>query len=685
MAEQTTETKPVNQRKTSSRSGSSGLSVVDRYRIQPGKRLPEFDAGLAKAYVAEDSIDTDNQVYCLITPVTNMIRIDITSNLMEIQSNGVLGFLDWDYLIWPETKSLCYALVVECPKGRALLDPTKPKAAGMNEETIKRVVVRSLLPALKGLQEAGVTHRNIRPNNIFYDDVREKAVVLGECISNPPALAQPGLYETIESMMALPEGRGDGTFADDMYALGVSILVLYLGKNPLKDLDDVAILQKKLTNGTYNTLIGNYRFPESMDDLFRGLLTDNRRDRWQLRDLEKWLVGTYAPPKQPRIQSLTGRPFTFANKDYNNLRALAWAFNRSHQSSGEVIGSSSFKQWYERAVRDKHFIETMDTLRENYARPGQDIIFKEDQVAQICIRMDSDAPLQFRGVGVMPSGVVSAMLANLDNFEQRQALAEMIQKRLMTDWVNANPELAPDLLRRMPKLMSLGQFFERKRIGYGLERALYEMNANIPCLSPLLKGMNTIGLDNTLQSLETVAANVDRSTFPIDAHLAAYFATHCSFVNDRLLYDISPTSPDFMRDLGALKIINYVQRYVQTGPLPNLTLWLGSKMEGVIDSYHNVKRRKRLKKDLKIAMKTNQLKDLLKVVDNETERRLDEQQFTAAKNYYNALAREMERLQNNKTRRTELAQMMGGQIAANVSVVVATLILAMYFFFNFMR
>ena len=130
------------------------------------------------------------------------------------------------------------------PPGPSLGEPQRP----WPEAELLDCVLRPAAHVLEQLQERGMTHRGIRLDNVF-QSAPGQPVVLGTAWAAPPAMAQPALFEPPYSAMCLPAGRGDGSIADDVYALGVLLLCLALGRAPLAQLDDAAILRRKLEVG----------------------------------------------------------------------------------------------------------------------------------------------------------------------------------------------------------------------------------------------------------------------------------------------------------------------------------------------------------------------------------------------------------------------------------------------------
>ena len=94
------------------------------------------------------------------------------------------------------------------------------------------------------MHRAGLTHRAIRSDNLFFRDAADGPATLDECLSAPPGRNQPDAFEPIESAMAWPHGRGDGTLASDMFALGVTVVTLLSGRWPEQRNPPVRLLRR---------------------------------------------------------------------------------------------------------------------------------------------------------------------------------------------------------------------------------------------------------------------------------------------------------------------------------------------------------------------------------------------------------------------------------------------------------
>lgn len=119
----------------------------------------------------------------------------------------------------------------------------------------------SLLSAVEVLRSYGITHRAIRADNVYYRDENREHIVLGDCIASFPAYHQPAAAETIESLMAQKDGRGNGSDKNDIYAVGALMLQFYLGHGLLEELTETEMLRLKLKKAAIKPCLMRIKLP----------------------------------------------------------------------------------------------------------------------------------------------------------------------------------------------------------------------------------------------------------------------------------------------------------------------------------------------------------------------------------------------------------------------------------------
>ena len=200
----------------------------------------------------------------------------------------------------------------------------------------------------------------VRPDNMFRAGPGA-SVVLGAAWSAPPALYQPTLFEPPYSAMCLPAGRGNGTTADDIYALGVVLIVLALGRLPLEGMDATAILRRKLALGSYTALVGDERLPPVVGDLVRGMLAEDPEHRPPPVLL--------ADPGTARARRVAARPMRRAQRSIDlasgpawDVRTLAHAIAIDPDEGGRLLRGGTVDRWLRRSLGDSALAVRVDEI-----------------------------------------------------------------------------------------------------------------------------------------------------------------------------------------------------------------------------------------------------------------------------------------------------------------------------------
>ena len=243
-----------------------------------------------------------------------------------------------------------FYVVMPVPPGPALLAPGVGAFPPWPEADILHQVLRPAALALDGLRARGITHRAIRPENLFRAAAGEP-VVLGGAWAAPPALFQGAIFEPPYAAMCTRAGCGNGSPADDVYALGVTMLVLALGHAPMAGLPGAAVIQAKLERGSFAALVGDERLPPVIQDIVRGMLAEDPEHRPTpalLADIEV-ARGRRVAARPPRRAQ---KALEIAGHAAWTARTLAFALAREPAAGVPALRNGMVDRWIRRNLGD---------------------------------------------------------------------------------------------------------------------------------------------------------------------------------------------------------------------------------------------------------------------------------------------------------------------------------------------
>jgi hypothetical protein len=540
----------------------------------------------------------------------------------------------------------------------------------MGEDAFNRHFLHPLVGVMVEFMRTGIVHGAIRPTNLFWRFGSTSPPQLGECLSAPAGMGQPVLFETIERGMTMPLGRGPGTHADDCYAFGVMVALFILGANPLKGFDDHAIVQAKMEQGTFNTLIGHHRLSPSNIELLRGLLSDDAHQRWTAADIEQWLGGRRLTPKSSDAGRRANRHFEFAGKEYWYVRTLAKAFAEHVPEAARVIENGMLDKWMRRSLGDEDLAGDVADAVASAKENGKSSNVEDQTVARTCCALDPEAPIRYRGIAVMPGGIAGMMAHAVATGGNVGVLADIISSQLVSFWVEMHKQTKAELVPLAQQFERLATTVEKSSYGSGIERALYELNLTLPCLSPILRAQCVTTPRAMLPALERVAASSARPSEPMDRHIAAFLV-----VRDRRSEALlgSMNSPEASPRRGIAMLSLYGEMQNRHGPesLPHFAQWLLPLLEPAIRRYFGKISRENIQRQVKEAAKRGDLGALARLVDNPQRLQHDEQEFVAARLLYLNILKEINMLEGRMASRDAVVQNIGKPLAATISGMIA--------------
>ncbi len=671
MADLANATEPALPDRAAPAGASSGL-IAQEYAVEPNRPLHGAGGGLA-AFMARHHTAAQSELMAVqVRPgwppragaLAHLAAATIPALLVPLAHGpGPAG-----------NGGEAYYVICRPPPGPSLATPGR----SWSEQELIDLVLRPVAAALEGLRAKGMTHRAIRPDNLFSAGPGEPAV-LGCAWASPPGCLQPAVFEPPYSGMCLPAGRGEGTIADDVYALGVTLLTLALGRLPLAELDDATMIRRKLDVGSFAALSGDARVPPMLSDLLRGMLAED--------PVHRTPPSMLLDPAAARQRRLAARPARRATRPLQVLavpvwdaRGLAYAMAVQPEEGARLLRNGAVDDWLRRYLGDPILSARVEeAMRLRGQDNGEDESRADAMLAMRSVAaLDPLAPICWRGLAVALDGVGPAIAAAVTSGPQpdRARLQEMLEVEAIGTWLTGAEGRADGMALRQQARMWRSWLRPRSLDG-GMARVAYALNPLLPCASPLFAGRCVARLSDVLGALESISARADaRRLSPLDAHLAAFLVARQDLAGgSALLADntVSSASPPLAVQIAALAAL---QR-LDPRPLPGLATWLAEQAEPTLQDWHSRSRRESMGRQLQTCAANGQLGRLLALLDDPEARRTDAMGLRAATEAVARIDVELHHLQDGGGERAEVARRLGHETAAAAGLIALTMTLGL--------
>jgi len=648
--------------------GGAAAIVAGRYEIAPDVTAPQFATPTQQAYRAIDTVRPADPHFALICAPDLPPRQDLIEPLAAMHVDELMTPRGWDVIHWPLLGRRCTVLVFPEPGGTRLVDPFVGTAAPMSEDELLNAVLPSAVTGLKALAGLGITHRAIRPTNL-YRRAGERRIVLGECLSMPPAAAQSVIYEPIESALAQPLGRGAGSISDDLYALGATLVFLMMGHDPGEGMSDEEILVEKINRGSFAALLTGARPPTRMLELIRGLLADDPRERWTLPDLDSWIEHRRLNAKQIVPAKRAARPLDLGGQPHMTARSVARAMISDPAEAAKSIRSGDFDAWLQRSLADpERSAAVAQALAE--AANSDPSTPEARVVARVAMALDPRAPLRYGGFAIAVDGIGPALLEAYRGAAGAATIAEALMARLPHFWLGVQSGFRPDHSPLLKRFDRLRQLLDDRRPGFGIERLLYELNPGLHCLSPPIEADHAVEPSQLLPALERACAAGRVGDNPIDRHVAAFIAARCRAAIQERHDDLASTNPP-QRSLATLQVLAKLQT-LYGPPAPAA---LAERMRGalplLVERYRSSSRRARMRAAIANLGGNTNLARMLALVASPGELKRDEDEFQDARAQGAAIRHSLLALRARVATRPSEAAELGGRLAVAASILLA--------------
>lgn len=584
--------------------------IAGQYAVDLARPMPGWGAGL-DAFPATDVKSGRADHMALLVRRDAPLRAQAVNSLSAMPIDGVLTPLAHGPGPGPGGLAAWF-VICHAPPGPPVWGPHAPAGPAVwHEQELLNLVLRPVAHALERLQARHTTHRGIRPDNLFRARAGEP-VTLGCAWAGPAAALQPAIFEPPYSAQCHPGGRGEGSIGDDVYALGVTLLVLASGRVPMAGMDDAAIIRRKLELGSFAALAGEERLSPAIGDLIRGMLAedpDHRPPPVLLADPAAARARRVAARPPPRA----ARPLAVGAMEAANLRSLGLAIAAAPQEGVRLLRAGTVEQWLRRSLGDSTISAQLEELVRKRAadRPGEDATADAIMATQAIALLDPLAPVCWQGLALFPDGLGGA-LAGLAGSEGERRLGALVAQEGIAAWAAMRPERCDPVLLRAEGHQHRQLLRTRGPAG-GTARLRYAMNPTLPCRSPLLGQALVVRLADLLPALEA-AARVDG--LPIDTEIAALLAARSDTPLSGELARMADAATPAAAALVALRLLVFLQERQRIPALPNLAAWLAEPLAPLVETWHNRPLRKRLAEALAEQVRRGALPRILDLLDD---------------------------------------------------------------------
>ena len=630
---------------------ADGAMLGGHYVLSPNNQVPAFAGRGVVAAAASDRRTSADSIVALVCTGDVLPRIDAMIALRGLTKPGALSLKDFGPVDWPDGRQRM-AAIYEAPRGGrfSLTAPVPPWQ-------IVDALWRPVAQALTDMHGRAVMHRAIRPDNLYVREPGVASLALGPCVATPPGYDQPDIYEPIETAMADPTGRGDGTPRHDMFALGMTALALLLGRAPGAGMDRDELMIRRIEQGSLAAVMDPARLPSEIADPLRGLLSDVAGERWTLKDLNLWLKGSRVDPPRVRPVSLALKPLTVAGKPVRCARSLAYMIGRAWSEGAKLVRGEELRRWLRNDASDAPAAALIDHVLREPDPDGDGFDSDVLLAARAAIALDPSGPIRYCGLAVDPYGLGPFLYDAARNREKTEIAVSLIDQGFPQKLVDRRPDRRR-ATRQAINFERLRRWITSPQAWEGIDRCLYDLNPHLPCQSPLTDGKWIGSGRGLVAALDKRAQAVANPELRIDAAAAAFLAARVDADGYTLMALMQPDTVEEDILLDAIRLFADQQLALGAARLPGIARWCGKLGERIAESVHHRPTRKELLARIEAAVPEGDIAALYKALAIDGLKDQDKLGFDAAKVDWErleteiwAIGREADRLRLHAWRR----------------------------------
>ena len=635
----------------------------ERYEIDFSKPLPHLNNNDATAFGVSDRIDSARKLFALICSNDTCPRLSVLPYLKSIEHPALMKLLDFGTIFFPQDKTHKMALIYAMPLGGKVFENGVCTINFKNNYDKFKQTLLNILELIDVMKSMHITHRAIRTDNLYFSDENKSEIILGDCAASFPAFHQPPVFETIESIYADKDARGNGNDKNDVYSAAVTALCLFLGHDLAINLSGPEILRQKIKKGSFSFFNALEKIPTEFFTVFRGLLQDVSSFRWGHTQVANVFDGKQVNLNSPASLERPKRALNIKGEKVYMPHDVVYTMQLYPDEAYSLIMQGKIADWAKNGLENEKLTAQIESIvKQEQASAGN----KDLTIAKISILIDKLFPIRYKNITFFPDGVAKAVFSAVKAKKSIKEFIEIFSSDLIKLWYQDQ-----EYLRTPSNFTEFRVYIMRQEIGYGIERIIYDLDADIPCISPLFEKEFVSSAPQVLKALDAAFDQTNIMAQPYDRMIVAFLRCKMGKKIDEFISGLNSNR----NEVKASSILQlYAMMQTKFGPtkLVNLAHWLANFAKPMIQIYHNKKYQRYLEKELLKTYPAGKIYEIYNLLENEQTLEKDRNDFATVLNEVNLLNLEKSKISGNSAKLEESAKAAALKLASIFAVLAMT-------------
>jgi hypothetical protein len=607
--------------------------VIDGlFRINLDQQIHDLHTEFCKYFVATQ-IQTNKGYFAIVFEKEFNVSMSLLNILKSSHVSGLNNLVT--YAIVPLSLfkgSYLVAIVEEYDVSNNLAYHIQ-KYGALSLDIIENKLLPTFSQMLEQLGRLGIACGNINPGNIIILD--NGNFMLREFINAYQGFYQDTYYLAPEIAECTELGRSSHNIATDIYAIGVTIFYAMTADEVWSEYKNIYHYNDtRFDISTFKLLVNKRRILDKFKILLKGLLQHDIANRWQVANINDWLLGNHPQTLFDRATENTNL-LNFNGHNYSNLKSIAYALFCNWDEALNFIQDDKLITWMVRQNLDNNLINKVKKIL-GEKRFAQSFIVKNfnelnNKLTDLLSIIDPQGPIRHRGIAFSIYSVPNVLhyLFIKDRTLAAEKILQNLQYQDLFLYKNVSDNVSSVLVAVANGKIQVND----------LEKISYLMNPNAICLSSVLAHEFVNNIPDLLVALDKIALQTP-SKFFIDRSILAFITAR---VGTQLESSVKIFSnfPQFSDNpyIHGLCLLSIAHKNAPDIKIANLCNILVSRIIGLFNSsIHNIKFKRELEAQLLDLASEG---DLYKIVDSLR----DQTRFVNDYNGYYKACKEIEILQ----------------------------------------